>query len=493
MNPFIGILNNLINMVIKTSLRASVLIVLIFIVKFVLRQKINAKFQYGIWYLLLISLMIPQMPESHLSIYNIPKYFQQNETIIQSSLVTEDNVTQENIFLTNLIPPKVIKKSSLTHKENQLSSIFYIWISGVLIIGLYILYKNLSLYKLIQKGDEIVDETKLNGLRKCKDRMNIKKEVKMLKTEAFNVPVLFGVIHPKIIFPREMIYDFDDKQLEYIMLHELSHLKRKDLFINWIILVFQLIHWFNPLIWIGFYEMKNDVELACDALVLNHLNKKEHVAYGKVILDLLEYLSKPKFIHVTANLLENKREVKRRIIMIKKFNKNSYKITILGLIIIALVGCSAISSPISNNNEKADTKIEEKGKNTSEAEDIDTSLPPKELIENNIEGTDVTVALEVIAANQLEKDAKDDLYVTYKIKAKLINVYKGEYEVDDEIEFYKTIEDDKDYEKTNPFINKKLIVSFVYSEDKQLQIPDVAYDFIYSEELNTLFESVAKK
>lgn len=418
MNPFIGVLNDLINMVIKTSLRTSVLIVLIFIVKFVVRQKINAKFQYGIWYLLLISLMIPQMPESYLSIYNIPKYFQKNETTIQNSLVTENNVTQENIFLTNLIPPKVIKKSNLSYKENQLSLIFYIWISGVLIIGLYILYKNLYLYRLIGKGDEIVDKTKLNRLRKCKDRMNIKKEVKMLKTEAFNVPALFGVIHPKIIFPRERIYDFDDKQLEY--------------------------------------------------------------------------LSKPKFIHVTANLLENKREVKRRVIMIKKFNKNSYKITILGLIIIALVGCSAISSPISNNTEKADSKIEEEAKNISEAEDIDTSLPPKELIENNIKGTNVTVALEVIDASELEKDAKDDLYVTYKIKAKVINSYKGEYKIDDEIEFYKTIEDNKGYEKMNPFINKKLIVSFVYSEDKQLQIPDVAYDFIYSDELNTLFESAAK-
>lgn len=63
---------------------------------------------------------------------------------------------------------------------------------------------------------------------------------------------------------------------------------------------------------------------------------------------------------MTINLLENKREVKRVIIMIKKFNKSSYKLTILGFVIIALVGCSDISSPISNTNENETDKTEKK-------------------------------------------------------------------------------------------------------------------------------------
>ncbi|GAA0182477.1 hypothetical protein SH2C18_48480 [Clostridium sediminicola] len=493
MNNFIGILNNLIDIIIKVSLRTSILIVIIFTIKFVLKKKFNIKFQYVIWYLLFISLIIPHMPESRISIYNIPKYFQQNQIMLQNSSLTEKDKTKDTFFLTNIENLSSPNKSNLVNKKENLNLIFYIWVTGTLVIGLYILYKNLSLYKLAKKGEEILEKTKLNSLSKCKDKMKINKEVKMLKTDAFNVPILFGVVHPKIILPREIVYNFNDKQLEYIILHELSHLKRKDLFMNWVVLSFQLIHWFNPLIWIAFYEMRNDMELACDALVLNNLNEEEYIPYGKVILDLLEYLSKPKFIHLTANLLENKREVKRRIIMIKKFNKKGCELTILGFAIIVLVGCSAIAAPTSNNNGKTNAIVGSKVEDIEEIENIDKSLPPKELIENNIEGTDVTVALEIIDANQLQQDAKDSIYVTYKIKAKVINSYKGNYKINDEIEFYKTIEYNEDYEKTNPFINKKLIASFAYSADNQLQIPDVAYDFPYSDELNTMFESATKK
>lgn len=81
--------------------------------------------------------------------------------------------------------------------------------------------------------------------------------------------------------------------------------------------------------------------------------------------------------------------------------------------------------------------------------------------------------------------------MTYKIKVKIIKIYKAKYNIGNEIEFYKTIEEKRDNEGINPFINKKLIISFIY-KGNQLIIPEVAYDFDYSEELNAMFEGVVK-
>ena len=48
----------------------------------------------------------------------------------------------------------------------------------------------------------------------------------MIQTDILNVPVLFGIIHPKIIFPKRIFHDFNDKQLEYIHKLEENFTKR---------------------------------------------------------------------------------------------------------------------------------------------------------------------------------------------------------------------------------------------------------------------------
>lgn len=47
-----------------------------------------------------------------------------------------------------------------------------------------------------------------------------------------------------------------------------AHVKRRDVLQNWFATVLQVIHWFNPLVWLGFARWRADRELACDALAL---------------------------------------------------------------------------------------------------------------------------------------------------------------------------------------------------------------------------------
>src|SRR5437667_11569040 len=78
-----------------------------------------------------------------------------------------------------------------------------------------------------------------------------------------------------------------------IFLHELAHLKRHDLEINWLVSVAQALHWFNPLLRLAFARMRADREMACDALALARMEQGEGQRYGETIVKLLEGLVRP--------------------------------------------------------------------------------------------------------------------------------------------------------------------------------------------------------
>lgn len=81
-----------------------------------------------------------------------------------------------------------------------------------------------------------------------------------------------------------MISTLDDKEIKYVILHQLSHYKRKDILIVWLSKIVEITQFFNPLIRFGLKIMKEDCEEACDEYVLGKLEKNENKAYGNTII-----------------------------------------------------------------------------------------------------------------------------------------------------------------------------------------------------------------
>jgi beta-lactamase regulating signal transducer with metallopeptidase domain len=59
---------------------------------------------------------------------------------------------------------------------------------------------------------------------------------------------------------------FSTEELRFVFLHELAHVRRRDILMSWLMALLQVVHWFNPLVWFAFSRWRADRELACDAL-----------------------------------------------------------------------------------------------------------------------------------------------------------------------------------------------------------------------------------
>ncbi|MGE5579255.1 MAG: M56 family metallopeptidase [Bacillota bacterium] len=74
-----------------------------------------------------------------------------------------------------------------------------------------------------------------------------------------------GLAAVTVLLPAALWASLSSEQRRHVVAHELAHLKRKDILANWLGTVFEVLHWFSPVIWFALTEMRQDCETACDA------------------------------------------------------------------------------------------------------------------------------------------------------------------------------------------------------------------------------------
>lgn len=118
----------------------------------------------------------------------------------------------------------------------------------------------------------------IKTMRELKGAKHLKENVYQLeKTQS---PAVYGIFHPRIILPK----NYDEEELRYILLHERTHVHRKDNLWRLLGLIAVSVHWFNPLVWLFLKLFLTDLELACDETALSGLSGKEQRSYAMALL-----------------------------------------------------------------------------------------------------------------------------------------------------------------------------------------------------------------
>ncbi len=116
------------------------------------------------------------------------------------------------------------------------------------------------------------------GVSESKRALHFKDNVFL--SSRINIPSVYGIINPKIIIPAK----YKMQNIDYILMHENAHIKRKDNIIRLLAVAVGCIHWFNPFSWIMIKFLFTDIELACDEAVLMKCNEKQIKEYANEIL-----------------------------------------------------------------------------------------------------------------------------------------------------------------------------------------------------------------
>ncbi|KYQ03345.1 Regulatory sensor-transducer BlaR1/MecR1 family [Bacillus cereus] len=336
-----------------------------------------------LWIVLMIRLLLPWSPDSSYSIYSLLSYRSSVSEVIPKNMPSTESIVNIESDRTVESNSKMVTKTSEPEVEVSLEQqtpfslyklAMYVWLVGVFLLAVITFITNRRLYSYIKKQPDIMDEQVATVFNRCKQSMKMKKVVSLRLAGKIASPTVFSFFRPKVLLSKKHMKVLNEQQLQHVFYHELAHIKRNDVAVNWIMYSLILLNWFNPILWYAYFCMIEDQELACDAYALTFIDKEEQIAYGHTIITLLEHYSYQ--VPSLANLSRNKRTLKRRIVMIKKFQKKSYRLSLLGVIAIAAIaGGFLLNARITEGDERQKEKVVEKKQSKAAFEEaIETVL-----------------------------------------------------------------------------------------------------------------------
>ncbi|QUH27950.1 M56 family metallopeptidase [Vallitalea guaymasensis] len=365
------ILNTVFMNVLLVTFTSSIIAVIILLIRYLFKAKISIRFNQILLSFILLRFCMLIVPESSMSILNLlPQYGAEN-TISESLSTIHPNIENRQTprnsigkitqvdYIKNNDKRLELPTVSTTHVENKISFtniLSIIWLAGLLIILIgAILIQGRFTYKL--KSCERIDDSELLIImEKCKKILGIKRNVNIYMGDNFKSPFIIGIFRPSVYIPKQMI-KVDKEHFQHVILHELAHYKRKDLIYNIFSVIAIGIHWFNPIIWKITSIIRSDIELACDTYVLDRLGEDNAISYGESILVVTRlFLSRRNQIGLACYLNNTKKQLERRIIMINKFKKNTYKFTALSIMSALLIGGIVLTNPVSARQKNDELK-----------------------------------------------------------------------------------------------------------------------------------------
>ena len=118
-------------------------------------------------------------------------------------------------------------------------------------------------------------------------------------------PMLIGLFRTRIVLPEGVL---SREELEGVLAHELTHWRRKDLWLKWMAALAAAVHWFNPAVWHLAQRLDRDCELACDRAVVHGWDQNRRTQYGELLLRLAAGERSP-----CTTLFSQKQRLKERL------------------------------------------------------------------------------------------------------------------------------------------------------------------------------------
>ncbi len=346
-------MNAVLKIFLSMSFSGSLLILALLFGKQFLKNKISRQWQYYIWLVVVLRLLLPFGTEVSL----MGKAYQAvDQAISQTAPLPPQQQLPLNAPESNLAPAVGAEHHNETvssptddvttaHPLQDIGVLLinHIWLVW-LVAALGLLIRKITIYqgfmRYIHAGlTPVSDIERLDELSIVAEQSGIKKPIELCVNPLVSSPLLIGFFRPCIVLPSA---DIPEKDFHYIILHELTHYKRRDMFYKWLVQITVCLHWFNPLVYLMSREVTRACEFSCDEAVLAKMGCSHAQDYGKTLLNAMAAIGRYKENLGAVTLSENKQLLKERLGAIMKFEKKSKAIRLLtGMLTLCIIFSAA--------------------------------------------------------------------------------------------------------------------------------------------------------
>lgn len=308
------------------------------------QKHFGAEWQYYIWLVPLVILLLPVQINLHSVMPGTAAVESISDDLPVQAAAPDFGGISKNV---QTAPVQITAQSPVAAPayrppQNAYTLVFLLWITGVLVFFLCttISYARfLSVLKRCSapaKPDSEILETAA--------RLGMPNRIRIRVAEDIPSPFLAGIFRPRIYLPAGM----DNTALQSVLLHELTHYRRRDLWIKWFAVLVNAVYWFNPLVYVVRRRINEDCEISCDRAVTRQMDTTGRRAYMETIYNMLCVSARNR--PLTTAMCGGKQQMKRRFIMIKQ-QRNIGKIFSafsFGLAVLLLISTVFVSGVLAD-------------------------------------------------------------------------------------------------------------------------------------------------
>jgi beta-lactamase regulating signal transducer with metallopeptidase domain/5-hydroxyisourate hydrolase-like protein (transthyretin family) len=316
------------------QLASAVLGLIVLLVSWVLRNRLEARWRFCLWLVVLARLAMPVAPPAPWSLFR-PAHWSSAPPATNSPQVRVTDapaVEEDSVPIEAAAPegrPSLVAASAVEGSQEESYSLVpttgqwlaIAWLAGVLVLLTRHSWLQMQLSRQRRTWREVADPVVCDLFRGCREELGMVRPVRLLMTTGRCGPATTGVFRASIVVPEGLLVSLPPDELRLVLLHELTHVRRWDVLVDRLAALLVALHWFNPVAWLALVCMRRERELACDAAVLRRLNGCESGRYGHTLLKVAQQLSAPIPLPGAVGVLGKDRSLVRRIRMIATYRK----------------------------------------------------------------------------------------------------------------------------------------------------------------------------
>ena len=274
----------------EVTLTMSAVILLLLLLGPILARRYAIRWRYWAWLAVAVRLLIPfnfSLPEAPVQletppdrvVYTAPPTVStpapvstDYTPVVSTAAPVQPDVSQPEVTIP--APQPAVRSLTLSQV------LFWGWLAGTVLLLLWHLVGFLRFKTYLRRWAKPMEPP--HFLPDLTLELGLAQPVRLLTCPGVKGPMMTGLFAPTVILPEELPPRED---LWFILRHELTHFRRRDILYKTLLLCANLVHWFNPLTWVLLRSAEGDLERCCDDDVVKGLPDADRARYGQVILD----------------------------------------------------------------------------------------------------------------------------------------------------------------------------------------------------------------
>lgn len=219
--------------------------------------------------------------------------------------------------------------------------VFIIWCAGALLVLFTRVIQHARFMRTVRRFRKPAeDEAMLAVMAAARDSMRVKRPVALYTCACIDSPMVVGLFRPVILLPD---VPMTLSALSMVLRHELSHIRRGDLYGKALVLVCSAMHWFNPLMPFVSRAISYQCEAACDAEVTQDADMDTRAHYSETILSMIR-MRQGMTTALSTRYVGGKKTLRKRLVSIMDMGRKRFSTQLIIIsAVLVLVGGMAFA------------------------------------------------------------------------------------------------------------------------------------------------------